>query len=40
MNRILETLTEMLFPYRYLRSPEYEVSRNLLVWDRMVRMVS
>ena len=40
MKRILETITELLFPYRYLQGPEYEVSRNLMPWDSMVRRVS
>jgi hypothetical protein len=40
MKRILDAIGDLLFPYRHLQGPEYEVSRNLLPWDSMVRRVS
>jgi hypothetical protein len=35
--RITRLLIDFVFPCRYLHSPEFEVPRNLLPWDRMVR---
>ena len=37
---LLETINNFLFPYRYLQSPGFEVSRNLMSWDRMLRSLS
>jgi hypothetical protein len=36
----LETLNNFVFPYRYLQDPEYQVSRNLMTWDRMVGKIN
>jgi hypothetical protein len=33
----LKTLNEFVFPYRYLEMPEFQVSRNLMPWNKMVR---
>ena len=37
MRGFLKTLNEFVFPYRYLQSPEFEVSRNLISWNSMLR---
>jgi hypothetical protein len=34
---LLESLNNFLFPHHYLREPGFEVSRNLMDWDRMVQ---
>jgi hypothetical protein len=33
----MKTLNSFVFPYKYLQNPEFQVSRNLLSWDSMVR---
>jgi hypothetical protein len=40
MKRFIETMSNFVLPYRFLKDPEYVVSRNLLTWDPMVRSLS
>ncbi len=40
MNNLVETISNFVFPYRYLDTPEFRVSRNLMPWDAMVRSLS
>lgn len=37
MKRFIQSLSNFVFPYRFLGDPEYSVSRNLMTWDPMVR---
>jgi len=37
MKALIESISNFVFPYRYLQQPEFQVSRNLLMWDRMIR---
>lgn len=36
----MKTLNSFVFPYKYLQNPEYQVSRNLMTWDSMVRKLN
>jgi hypothetical protein len=40
VRNLREVITNFLFPYSYLREPGFEVSRNLMPWDRMVMNIS
>jgi hypothetical protein len=40
VRNLLGTINNLLFPYRYLQSPAFEVSRNLMAWDRMLMNLS
>lgn len=40
VRNLLETISNFVSPHRYIRSPAFEVSRNLIAWDRMLRNLS
>ncbi len=37
---LMKAVSDFVFPYRYMQSPEYQVGRNLLEWDRMVGSIN
>jgi hypothetical protein len=35
-----KTLNRLVFPYKYLQDPSFEVPRNLMPWDKMLDNLS
>jgi hypothetical protein len=40
MHDLIKAINNFVFPYSYLQSHEFSVSKNLMPWDAMLKTIS